>query len=445
MKPTLAASYLLAVAMLGVTLPTPLYPLYQHALGFSTLVTTVIYAAYAVSVMITLILFGGSSDHCGRLPVLLAGLACSAASAICFAAKIGLPEIFAGRILSGLSAGFFTGTATAYIIDLAPQARRGRATLLAGAANMGGIGAGPLLAGLTSQYLPAPLRTAYAADLALVAIGVVLLARLPETAASPGRPLDLRPRLGIPKPARVMFARAAIAGGAGYAVNGYFLTIIPSTLQTQFTEHNRAVTGAVICLLFAAALAGQIAVPALGNERALAAGCLVQIAGMGLLTASLAESSLALLTAGAIIAGAGQGLSFRGGLALVRALSPQRQAWPRRLHVLRGSLRRGINRRDRDRHHRPELRPPAGRHRHSGDRRNALRHLRRQPRRPARIATDIEPRRALALSAPETGILRTRCRGSLSHKLCSLFGDLARKATGLGLLAVTALVTACSN
>ena len=155
---------------------------------------------------------------------------------------------------------------------------------------------------------------------------MVLLARLPETAASPGRPLDLRPRLGIPKPARVMFARAAIAGGAGYAVNGYFLTIIPSTLQTQFTEHNRAVTGAVICLLFAAALAGQIAVPALGNERALAAGCLVQIAGMGLLTASLAESSLALLTAGAIIAGAGQGLSFRGGLALVRALSPQRQA-----------------------------------------------------------------------------------------------------------------------
>lgn len=325
MKPTLAASYLLAVVMLGVTLPTPLYPLYQHALGFSTLITTVIYTAYSAGVMITLILFGGSSDHHGRRPVLLAGLACSAASAICFAVKIGLPEIFAGRILSGLSAGLFTGTATAYVIDLAPQARRGQATLLAAAANIGGIGAGPLLAGLTLQYLPAPLRTAYAADLALVAIGVVLLVRLPETATSPTTG-PARTRLGIPEPARLMFARAAIAGSAGYAVNGYFLTIIPTTLQTQFTEHNHAITGAIICSLFAAALVGQVAVPTLGNERALAAGCLVMIAGTGLLAASLAESSLALLTAGAMIAGAGQGLSFRGGLALVRTLSPQHQA-----------------------------------------------------------------------------------------------------------------------
>lgn len=326
MKATLAASYLFAVAMLGVTLPTPLYPLYQHALGFSTLVITVIYAAYSAVVMITLILFGGSSDHYGRRPVLLAGLACSAVSAICFAARISLPEIFAGRILSGLSAGLFTGTATAYIIDLAPRAGRGRATLLAAATNMGGVGAGPLLAGLTAQYLPAPLRTAYTIDLALVATGVVLLVRLPETATGLDHRLDLRPHLGIPQPARVMFARAAIAGGAGYAVIGYFLAVIPSTLQTQFTEHNHAVTGAVVCLLFAASLAGQIAVPALGNERALAAGCQVLIAGMGLLAASLTDSSLALLTAGTVLAGAGQGLSFRGGLALVRALSPQQQA-----------------------------------------------------------------------------------------------------------------------
>jgi MFS family permease len=325
-KATLAASYAFAVVMLGVTLPTPLYPLYQHALGFSTLVTTAIYAAYSAVVMITLVLFGGGSDHYGRRPVLLAGLACSAASAACFAAKIGLPEIFTGRILSGLSAGLFTGTATAYVIELAPRARRGQATLLAAAANIGGIGAGPLLAGLTSQYLPAPLRTAYGVDLALVAIGILLLARLPETATSLDHRLGLRPRLGIPKPARVMFARAAIAGGAGYAMIGYFLAVIPSTLQTQFTQHNHAVTGVVICLLFAASLAGQIAVPALGNERALAAGCLVLIAGMGLLAAALAESSLGLLTAGAVIAGAGQGLSFRGGLALVRALSPQQQA-----------------------------------------------------------------------------------------------------------------------
>lgn len=325
-KAALAASYLLAVVMLSAALPTPLYPLYEHALGFSTLVITVIYAAYSASVMTTLVLLGGSSDRYGRRPVLLAGLAFAAASAICFAAGIGLPEIFAGRILSGLSSGIFTGTATAYIVDLASPARRGRATLLAAAANMGGVGAGPLLAGLTAQYLPAPLRTAYAIDLALIAIGVVLVVLLPETSTGLNRQSGLHPSLGIPGPARAMFARAAIAGGAGYAVIGYFLTVVPSTLQTQFAEHNHAVTGAVICLLFAASLAGQLAVPVLGDERALAVGCLVLISGMGLLAASLAEASLGLLAAGTVIAGVGQGLSFRGGLALIRALSPRQQA-----------------------------------------------------------------------------------------------------------------------
>jgi hypothetical protein len=95
--------------------------------------------------------------------------------------------------------------------------------------------------------------------------------------------------------------------GAGYAVNGYFLAVIPSTLQTQFIERNHAVTGAVICSLFGAAPAVQLAVPALGNERVLAAGCLALIAGMGLLAASLTESSLAILTAGAMIAAPGKG------------------------------------------------------------------------------------------------------------------------------------------
>jgi hypothetical protein len=42
-----------AVTKLGTTLPTPLYPLYQRAMGFSTLTTTVVFAAYvAISVPI---------------------------------------------------------------------------------------------------------------------------------------------------------------------------------------------------------------------------------------------------------------------------------------------------------------------------------------------------------------------------------------------------------
>lgn len=325
MRTALGASYAFAVVMLGVTLPTPLYPLYQHRLGFSTLMITVIYAAYAVGVILTLALFGGSSDHFGRRPVLLVGLACSALSAISYLVAINLVAIFAGRVLSGLSSGLFTGGATAYVIDLAPEPRQSQATLLAAAANTGGIGLGPLLSGLASQYLPTPLRTAYAVDLMLVAAGVLVLMRLPETVTGRDRELDLRPRLSIPEATRRMFLRAVIAGCAGYAVIGYFLAIAPSVLRNEFLVRNHAVVGAVVLSLFAASVIGQTAVPALGSERALAVGCLILIAGMGLLAGALVHASLALLTAGAVVAGAGQGLSFRAGLALVRGLSPEQQ------------------------------------------------------------------------------------------------------------------------
>ncbi len=63
------------VVMLGATMPTPMYGLYQRQLGFSATVQTVIFAVYAVGVLAALPLFGRWSDALGRRPVLLAGLA----------------------------------------------------------------------------------------------------------------------------------------------------------------------------------------------------------------------------------------------------------------------------------------------------------------------------------------------------------------------------------
>ena len=55
-----------AITMLGTTLPTPLYPLYEKAFGFGELVTTVVFAAYAVGVTAALLVFGHWSDQLGR-------------------------------------------------------------------------------------------------------------------------------------------------------------------------------------------------------------------------------------------------------------------------------------------------------------------------------------------------------------------------------------------
>jgi len=314
-----------AVTMLGTTLPTPLYVLYQRQLGFSTLMVTVIYAVYAVGVLTALVLVGQLSDEIGRRRTLLPGLLCSVLSAVAFLAAHGLPLLFAGRLLSGLSAGIFTGTATAALVDLAAVGRvtAERASLVATAANMGGLGSGPLLAGVVAEFGPAPLRLPFAVDLGLLAVAVAGMWFVPETVRNARRRPRLRAaRPRVPAGMRGEFVRAATAGFAGFAVLGLFTAVAPSFLGKVLGVHSPALSGALVFTVFAASTVGQATlVPQLGSHS-LPAGCLGLIAGMALLAAALLAESAGLLVAGAVVAGLGQGVSFRAGLTAVNARAP---------------------------------------------------------------------------------------------------------------------------
>jgi MFS family permease len=308
--------------MLGTTLPTPLYPIYSAELGFSELMVTVIYASYAIGVIAALIVFGSWSDRVGRRPVLLGGLALSAASALAFLSGGGLSALFIGRILSGLSAGIFTGTATVAVVELAPEERRVRATLVATAANMGGLGCGPLLAGLLGQYAPLPLRLCFIVDLVLIAIGAFGVWSAPETVDVPAHPRLGLQRLQVPPEVRGAFIPAAIAGFAGFAVLGLFSAVAPAFLGQILKISNRALTGVVVFVLFAASTVGQLALQLVPSKWALPLGCLVLAAGAGLVGAGVGTASLSLLLLGAVVAGFGQGLAFRSGMTAVAAQSP---------------------------------------------------------------------------------------------------------------------------
>jgi MFS family permease len=319
------AAFALAVTMLGTTLPTPLYGLYREQFGFSELMITVIFATYAAGVIASLVLFGRLSDQIGRRRVLLPGLALSALSAVCFLTATGLPLLLVGRVLSGLSAGIFTGTATATLLDLAPAGRRGRATLVAAMANMAALGSGPLLTGLLSQWAGSPLRLTFWVDLALLVLAAIGIWAMPEPVASTHR-AQLRPQaLRVPKEMRSTFIEAALAGFAGFAVLGLVTAVAPDFLGQQLGVTSRAVVGLVVFSLFAGSLAGQLALEVVPERAAIPTGAGALIAGMASLALSLAVSSLALLVIGVVIAGFGQGLSFRGGLTQVNEHAPAAQ------------------------------------------------------------------------------------------------------------------------
>jgi MFS family permease len=311
--------------MLGTTLPTPMYALYSQHMHFAVLTTTVIYATYAGGVLLALLVFGRWSDAVGRRPVLLAGTMFALASAVVFLAADSVPQLLVGRVLSGLSAGIFTGTATAAVIEAAPPAWRTRAATVATIANIGGLGAGPLLAGLLVQYAPAPLRLSFEVHIVLVVLAAAAVLLAPETSERTGR-IGIQ-RLSVPEQTRSIFAIASTAAFAGFAVMGSFTAVAPEFIAKVIGIGNHAVAGAIVCSIFAASAASQVFAARIDAQRAVALGCAILVVSMAILAVSLHFSSLPGLITAAIVAGVGQGISFGRGLAaVVERTPPDRRA-----------------------------------------------------------------------------------------------------------------------
>ena len=313
-------AYAFTAIMLGTTMPTPMYALYGEKLHFEVLTTTVIFATYAGGVLAALVLFGRWSDVIGRRPILLAGTAFALASAIVFLFADSVGVLLVGRVLSGLSAGLFTGTATVAVLESAAPEKRDRAAAVATAANIGGLGLGPLLAGLLVQYAPYPLHLSVAVHIVLVVLAAVGVLIAPETSPRTGT-LGLQ-RLSVPAQVRPVFITAATAAFAGFAVIGLFNSGAPAVLSEVMGNTNHAVAGAVVCLTLAASAAAQLVAGRIPAQRAVAAGCATLVVGMAILAVALHFSSLPALIVAAVVAGVGQGVSFSRGLAAVAEQSP---------------------------------------------------------------------------------------------------------------------------
>jgi MFS family permease len=311
--------YAFAAIMVGTTLPTPMYALYADRMHFAVLTTTVIYATYAGAVLFALLVFGRWSDAIGRRPVLLAGVVAAVASAAVFLVADSVPMLLVARLLSGLSAGLFTGTATAAVIEAAPPSWRSKAAAAATVANIGGLGMGPLLAGLLVEYAPAPLHLSFIVHIVLALLAGVAVLVVPETSQRTGR-IGVQ-RLSVPVEVRAVFVIASLAAFAGFAVTGLFAAVAPSFLSEVVGIDNHAVAGLIASSIFAASAVAQVAAGKMNPHRAVAIGCAILVIGMVILAVALQLSSLVGIIAAAV-AGIGQGISFSRGLAAVAERAP---------------------------------------------------------------------------------------------------------------------------
>jgi len=310
------------INMMGTTLPTPIYRFYQQQYGFTPTLITVIYACYAVGVLGALLTVGNWSDQLGRRRMLFAGLCASGAAAVAFIASHGAAGLMGARLLSGLSAGIFTGTATVTVIELAPPAWQPHATLAATASNMLGLGFGPLLSGILVTVLPRPTIVPYAIHLALVFLALIAVWLAPETARPVARTKLQFQRISLPVEVREAFVPAALAGFAGFVVVGFFAAVVPQLIGGLLGYHSSVLIGALVFLLFACSAIGQILQARIAARHRLAAGCIGLAVGLTAIALCAFDRSLTTLIVGTAIAGIGQGVSFRASLSDLATKSP---------------------------------------------------------------------------------------------------------------------------
>jgi MFS family permease len=316
---SVAIALTFAAAMASTTVSTPLYPAYQEQFGISSLDVTLVFAAYGAAVMGTLFVFGRLSDNRGRKLPLAGGLVAALAGMVVFLLANDLAALLAGRVLIGITAGLYTGTGTAWLVDL--DADRDRATRLAIAANLGGLAVGPILAGLLAEFVPRPLRTVYAVELVLLAAGLVVHLRLPETV--PGRRFDLDfGGLALPPGVRKVFVPAATAGIAAFGVSGIFGAVGPAMLGEVFDVTSPTAAGFLVGVMFLTSVAGQFATRRVAPERALPAACGGLAVAVALLALALAAKTLPALVLASIVAGVSQGAIVGAGLGLLAELTP---------------------------------------------------------------------------------------------------------------------------
>jgi MFS family permease len=323
-----AGFWLIALAFLTAmafsTVPTPLYPLYQARLGFSTFVVTIVFAGYAVGVLASLLLAGHVSDWVGRKKILISALVLELVAAALFLIAPSLPVLILARLVTGLGVGMVTATATAHLHELHSRHRPGaspqRFEIVSTAANIGGLGIGPLVAGILAQYLGAPLRLPYLIFGALLLVSIPAVALAPETVEV--RFAAYRPqRISTDHGDRAGYVAATAAGFASFAVFALFTSLAPGFVGATLHHPSRALAGLIVFAVFGAAAAAQTLTSRLDARVRRSIGLLAQAAGVAVLAIGMHTTSLAAFLFGGIAAGVGAGVLFKSAVGAVAAMA----------------------------------------------------------------------------------------------------------------------------
>jgi len=138
------------VDMVGFALVLPLLPYYATAFGANALLVGVLVSAFSVAQLAVAPLWGRASDRYGRRPMIIAGLALSAAAYVVFAFAGSVWLLLLSRVVQGMGGGTI-GVVQAYVADATPPDQRTKSLGWLSAVTSLGAVVGPAFGSILDQ------------------------------------------------------------------------------------------------------------------------------------------------------------------------------------------------------------------------------------------------------------------------------------------------------
>jgi len=282
-RPGVAFAGVFAVTFAGlvaVGAVLPVLPRYVHGpLDAGNVAVGIVIGSYAVTGLLLRPVAGRLADRRGRRPTVLLGSVIVAVSGFLYLLPLGVPGLIGARLLLGAGEGAVFTAGSAWIVDIAPPARRGRVIGLYGLAVWSGLSVGPLVGELllgASGYTAVWLF-AGAAPLA----GALVALRLPDTF----RPVGHAEQHPLIAHEAIRPGAALALASVGYATVAAFVVL---HLEARGIGHGATVFGAFATMVVLTRLIGGDLPDRVGPVRVALAAAAVE--AVGLATMGLAQS-----------------------------------------------------------------------------------------------------------------------------------------------------------
>jgi MFS family permease len=271
----------------------PVLPRYVRGpIGAGDVAVGVVIGIYALTGLLLRPVAGRLADRWGRKPTVLVGTLLLAASGFLIVPDLGLAGLIGARLVLGVGEGAVYTAGSAWIVDIAPVARRGRILGLYGLAVWGGLSVGPLIGQLLLDQSGYRAVWIFAGALPLLGTAIATLVKDPFRPQAQAEPHPLI------APEAVRPGLAVGLASVGYATVAAFIVLM---LDAREIGHGATVFAAFAAMIVVARLIAGGFPDRFGPARVAIGAALVEAAG--LLAMALA-GSLPVALAGGMAMGA---------------------------------------------------------------------------------------------------------------------------------------------